>query len=181
MKNSLFKILILSLSVLFAFILVLLLFYNFSSLRTKSGSLVTEIGARLARLEKVRSIQDITKDLADISQNLKKIDIFVNPDQELNFITDVERLVTQNLLSHQLRLDVRNKKSAPFGGQTIPTTITVKGQYLNSLQFLVDLERLNHQVTINSIRILNLNSETEKLGVEMTLFAETYSYPEIEK
>ncbi len=104
------------------------------------------IERRYLQLRGAKRTIDLNKIKADTS---KLSAIFVQKNQELEFITTLESLATKNNLEQQIQLNPRSTNLLETIKIT-PIQITLSGDFLDTLKYLSDLEKLNYYINLNS-------------------------------
>jgi len=102
------------------------------------------------RYIKGQSLRQLTDNLEIIEPQLTTLDqIFIAQDQELEFITTLEQLAEDNNISQKINLTINDKLDNTY--QEIPVKISARGNYLNLMNYLTDLEALNYYINISSL------------------------------
>lgn len=141
-------------------IVVLLLFGAIMPLikgvKTKSSDYVNNIAATNNLYADWLSLRTAEKTLKKIDENRLE-NIFLNPDQSLNFIVAIENIVKRNNLHHEIRL-LTLSPTAPNKGTinqnpTLPFQLTIRGTFPDFMRLLKDLENLPYFVEIDIFEI----------------------------
>lgn len=144
-----------------------------------------EIETQRTNLEKkyakVQNLKQLAKNLNKIEPELDKLDqIFINKDDELGFITNLEKIATTNNINQKINLGgnqlIENKIY-----KKIPLQISTNGSFSDQLNYLINLESLNYYINIKSLEISqeknNIKNNTEKLpqtNLNFLITADTY-------
>ena len=100
--------------------------------------------------------------MASLSAKVKKIepfadrlaDVYINQNRELEFITTLEGIASENNISQSLNLNLDN--SNPTSGyNTVPLTINASGAYNDLLAYLISLETMKYYINVTSWQFLS--------------------------
>jgi Tfp pilus assembly protein PilO len=104
-----------------------------------------------------------------VESQLKRVDsIFVNKDRMLDFVTTIEGIAANDRINMKINISESASPTAGFYKNTLE--ISAKGNYLNIINFVEDLELLNYYI---NIRLLDIQKTTEDIYMNMS--AEFYS------
>ncbi len=118
-----------------------------------------------SKLANQMSVNKVKKDLIDVQVSVNKLDqVFIKPGKELEFISSIENLATQNKVTVDIKSDFNYPKGQ--GLKSIPLQITAEGSYDNLINFIKDLESLPYYYDFNTISIIN--------GSNLTLVGQIY-------
>lgn len=130
---------------------------------------------------KVQNLKQLTKNLNKIEPELNKLDqIFINKDDELGFITNLEKIATTNNIDQKINLGGNQLIESKIY-KKIPLQISTSGSFSDQLNYLINLESLNYYINIKSLEISqeknNIKNNTEKLpqtNLNFLITADTY-------
>lgn len=145
------------------FIIAILLFGVIMPLikgiKTKSSDYVNNMAATNNLYADWLSLQTAEKTLKKIDKNRLK-NIFLDPDQSLNFIVAVENIVKRNNLHHEIRIltlsPAAQNKGTINQNPALPFQLTVWGSFPNLMRLLKDIENLPYFVEIDIFEIQHL-------------------------
>lgn len=138
--------------------------------KAKSADFITTLG-------QINHLYDDWFLLKTAEKSLKKIDesrlenVFLDPDQSLNFILAVENIVKKNNLYHEIKVLTLSPVSSSQSGSapndqkinnqkaTLPFQITLWGAFPNLMRFLNNLENLPYFVEVDSFQIYGLSDK----------------------
>lgn len=96
--------------------------------------------------------------------------IFIKEGEELKFITKLEEIAAFHNLKQDLGLQA--VKDGGSGFHSVPSGVSVQGEFINILKYLKDLQQLNYYFNIFSITI---NSAGEEDSITANLQGEIYA------
>ncbi|NMC51725.1 type 4a pilus biogenesis protein PilO [Candidatus Kuenenbacteria bacterium] len=100
--------------------------------------------------------QNITtnqKNLNYVEKNLEALgEPFLKKGEELKFITDLERIATENGIEQEILFN-NDSGEAPGGAKIVPVEIRLNGGLHNTMNYINSLEKINYYININRIRI----------------------------
>ncbi len=103
--------------------------------------------------------------------------IFITVGEELKFITALEKIATQHNLEQEIKLQ-QNKNEQTDSYYTLPLSITARGNFIEILKYLKELEKLNYYFNVFS---LSASADSKNQGSKdvttFTLTGEVYSLP----
>lgn len=158
----------------FAVAIVAILFFLTYPYFQKISDLNTSIydqRVQLAILEQQRiNTEQTHADYNKIKNDFDDINkIFVNPDDMLNFISKLESITNQHSLTQQISLSTT---ATAFTNNTLPITLTTEGTWANTINYLIDLQRLDTYVSINSLSIAK-SGETVTTMISAKIFSQS--------
>ena len=107
----------------------------------------------------------------------KLTSVFIIEGEELNFITDLEKIASSYDLEQNLDLQP-NKNEINGFYYSLPLEIKIQGGFIEILKYLHDLDKLNYYINLSSITI---NTDTGGQKNNSTLKGEAYILPAEEK
>ncbi|NCO79963.1 hypothetical protein CO116_01805 [Candidatus Falkowbacteria bacterium CG_4_9_14_3_um_filter_38_19] len=144
-----------------------------------------EIEAQRIDLEtkflKGQNLKQLTKNLNEIEPNLIKLDqVFINQNKELKFITTLEQIANANKVGQKINLG----DSQPLENQIykkVPVQLFTQGNFINQLNYLLELESLNYYLNIKSLELspagviaAEADKEALPVNLKMLISADTY-------
>ena len=109
--------------------------------------------------------QDYNKIKNDIS-NISKI--FVNKDQILDLISALENIAATHSVVQNINLDPLLPSDS---NNVIPLRISLNGNWLNLIQYLDDLEKLDYYVVVNDLNFTK-NNESLNLSISANVYGQ---------
>lgn len=168
MKNSRYKIYYII--AIIAFLTIIILFGAIlpliNGIKAKSANTATMLSQTDNLYSDWFALKTAEKTLKKIDENRLE-NIFLNPDQSLNFIVAIENIIKNNNLYHEIKIltlspaSPKSDKNEP-AKPTLPFQITIWGTFPNFMRFLNNLENLPYFVEIDSLQINRL-SETDPI------------------
>lgn len=150
------------------------LFNSYAILNTRVNFISQTINLRQNLLKSTRRPELIQSEANQISQEISSFNFWISQGQELDLITVLEKIASQESVNQQIRLDLKDKKIASGGLEKIPIILTIKGSYNQLLNYLASLEELSQKIPIHNLKLTNQFSETSS-QVQMVLIGEIYS------
>jgi len=105
-------------------------------------------------------------------QKNKLLSAFITENQELEFITNLEKIATENKLTQNIRLHQNPDDQGDKIFYNLPLEVTAQGDFINIMKYLRDLETLSYYFNINSIS-LDSDGQTP-LSVSVNLKGSVY-------
>ncbi|OGY45456.1 MAG: hypothetical protein A2744_02095 [Candidatus Buchananbacteria bacterium RIFCSPHIGHO2_01_FULL_44_11] len=100
--------------------------------------------------------QLLKKTIEDFEQIKPKKDqltsAFLILGRELEFITSLEDIASQNQLIQNIQLNINEKKKREEFDE-VPVTLTLQGNFLQTMNYLASLEKLNYYINLTSLKI----------------------------
>lgn len=100
--------------------------------------------------------QNITtnqKNLNYVEKNLEALgEPFLKKGEELKFITDLERIATENGIEQEILFN-NDSGETSGGAKIVPVEIRLNGGLYNTMNYINSLEKINYYININRIRI----------------------------
>ncbi len=133
------------------------------------------------KYKKGQSLKKLSEDLRTVSPQISELDkIFIDEDNVLEFITAMEKIAGENRVSQNINL-LSSKSSQQNGYKKTPLQITTEGEFIDQLNYLINLEALDYYININSLELTYSGSKPSVPGartggsnVSMLIFADTY-------
>lgn len=106
-----------------------------------------------SRYEKRLSIKNAIKNFNSLQPQVPTLvkSIYLNPGNEIEFITSLETLAEKNRLSQTVNFDNTSGEAASQNTKKVPIEILLSGDYINIVKYIQDLEKLNFYLIITSI------------------------------
>ncbi|GEM_PF-4578276 len=125
--------------------------------------LAKEIQAEHDRIEPIvnRTLRyrSIKEDVESAKRELPKLTTLLIPEgQEVLLFTDLEKKSKQVNLVQKLQVGERNLKNTL---NTLPLSFTLQGTFLNTLRYIIELERMPILLTIENIQIQTASDQTD--------------------
>lgn len=122
--------------------------------------------------QEMKKISSLAKKIAIKTEKINKT--FLKNGHEVDFITDVENISTNNDV--KININLNDIKSAKENYKIMPITISIQGKSNNVVKFLNTIESSPYYININSIEISSNedyenNSQKE---ISLNITAETY-------
>ncbi len=97
------------------------------------------------------------KNMASLSTKVKKVEpfvdklmnVYINQNRELEFITTLEGIASENNISQSLNLNLDNSNQTS-SYNIVPLEISASGTYNNLLAYLIALETMNYYINVTS-------------------------------
>lgn len=123
--------------------------------------------------EKLESLYQEGKTLAQAKKEIQEIidkkqmleGIFLKEGQELEFITDLERIAQQFNISQDVRLG--SKESFKDQYKTMPITLSLQGNFNDLLEYFYQLEKFNFYFNAKSLTVNKLAGTDERLNISL--------------
>ncbi|MFH1233465.1 MAG: type 4a pilus biogenesis protein PilO [Patescibacteria group bacterium] len=179
-KINLRKKIIINLFTPFAIILALIFFIILPTIK-EINRINNEIEAQKINLEKKfikgQNLKQLSKNLKEIEFELTRLDdIFINKNNELEFITTLEKIAATNKVTQKINLG----NDQLIEGKTykkVPLQLSTQGNFTNQLNYLLNLESLNYYINIKSLEIFASKAiidNSAKEPLQMNLSVDTY-------
>ena len=174
-KFSLRKKIIINLFASLAVILALLFFIILPTIK-KINQIGYEIEAQRVELEKkfikAQNLKQLSKNLNEIKFELAKLDqVFINKDNELEFITALEKIAAANKIDQKINFGNEDKIY-----KKIPIQLLTQGNFADQLNYSLNLESMNCYINIKSLEIsaVKIIDSNAKGLIQMNILADTY-------
>lgn len=143
------------------------------------NSTITDQRTELEKLyEKGQFFRIVRCQLSTVEKDLPAIQsLFINPDDQLEFITNLESLANQYNLRLQLSLGaVENtlETAAPDTLVPIQTSLSLTGEYNNIQSFITNLENAQFLISISDISIRELPQDSTITPFQAQLHTTSY-------
>jgi len=157
---------------IYAVIIVFIILPTVKDLRVISKAIYNERVDLEKKYLKGQLLKKTVEDFKKIKPGEERLDaIFIVKGNELTFIQLLEEMANDNEVSQELFL----KKGQPAEElPSLPLEITIEGDYLNTLNYLNDLEQLDQYFNIDIINISTFGVES-KGTIKMTLEGKIYT------
>lgn len=103
-------------------------------------------------LKKVKEELNRVAPQTELLQNL-----FIFKGQELIFITALEELALKNKIEQEINLDISQQKEIEKDYKAIPLRLVLRGSFLEIFKYLLELERLDYYLNINSLHLESIS------------------------
>ncbi|MBU0880206.1 type 4a pilus biogenesis protein PilO, partial [Patescibacteria group bacterium] len=129
---------------------------------------------------KTQNLKQISAELNKMEPMLSKLDqVFINKNNELDFITLTEKIATINNVYQKINLGSdQSIKNETY--KKIPLQLSIQGDFINQLNYLISLESLNYYINIKSLELSKQEidiTNSKKLPLtwlNLKLIADTY-------
>lgn len=101
---------------------------------------------------------EIEKDLEELNR------AFINQDNTLDFITALENVASNNQVAQEFQLG--NKEETKKNINILPLQSSIRGNYINILNYLADIESLDYYVDIQSLSFITSQKGESQSGIE---------------
>lgn len=185
LKLSLEKKIILSIIFLVLFILSIIFFIILPAVKDIKD-IRDDIDSQRIDLEKRyingQNIRSLSEKLNKVESQIAILDqSFINKNCGLEFITTLEEIADKNKIVQKINLSAQINKNDDLY-KKIPVQFFTQGNFLNQLNYLIDLEALNYYINIKSIEIISGNfksldpndGDSNQSRVNMIIQADTY-------
>jgi len=120
---------------------------------------------------KGQSLKQLTENLKKTEPQLVILDqIFIKQDHELDFITKLEEIATQNNVAQTINLDIA-KINKDKSYQALPLRLSARGNYKNIMNYLISLEALNYYINIDSTDLSSASAKQSAVPEGQTTFS----------
>lgn len=169
---------------LFVFISALIFYLIIPSI-SNINKMGVEIDALIKDLDnkyyKGQSIEKLDENLKKIEPELENLNkILVSESSEIKFITDLEEVADENNVAQQINF----KKADEKNKEKIPIQLTSQGDFLNQINYLEDLERLDYYINVSSLEFSRsstisktpaiVGDATQNKNINMIISADVY-------
>lgn len=114
--------------------------------------------------------QNLKKSVADyekVKGHLEELEtIFVKKEEELKFITSLENLAEKNQIEQKIILNIQKEETKNLS-KTIPIQLNLRGNYLNLLEYLRDLEVLNYYINLKNVSFIKSDSKSSSALIKI--------------
>lgn len=135
-------------------------------IRLLRSQIITQKVELEKKLNRETNMSKLAEKLKKIEPQLEKFErIFINQNRELEFITTLEKIASENNVSQKINLAPK-KNDLDGIYKNVPITLAVNGNFINLRNYLVDLEALSYYLNISQLIITNTPSAgTSKLKI----------------
>ncbi len=103
-------------------------------------------------------LKQTLKDYQTIKPTLNQFaNIYVAPDNELDFITRLEKVATEQKVNQDITLGLADKKNKT---NKLPIQLHIDGSLANFVKYLTGLEQLDYYLNIETLRLGGYNKKT---------------------
>lgn len=117
-------------------------------------------------------------ELRAVSAKLTELDkLFIKKGHEIDFIAMLENIAKENNIKQKLNINNLEEINNCKGYKKAPLQIFTQGSFLDAMNYLAELERLDYYINIDKIDIAALdsaNNENGKENVKITISANAY-------
>lgn len=156
----------------YAAIIIFIIIPTINDIRDISRSIYNERVDLERKYLRGQLLKKTIKDFEKIKPQEEKLSsIFVKTGQELELITLLEDIANKNQVDLKINLKTTQKQ------QKIPSLtleIKIEGNYLNTLSYLNDLERLNYYFNVENLQISTYGQESTG-SVKLSLVGNIYT------
>ncbi|MBU0897947.1 MAG: type 4a pilus biogenesis protein PilO [Patescibacteria group bacterium] len=182
-KINLLKKIIINLIIFLSIIFTLISFIILPTIKN-INHIGSEIEIQKVDLEKkyikTQNLKQISAELNKMEPMLSKLDqVFINKNNELDFITLTEKIATINNVYQKINLGSdQSIKNETY--KKIPLQLSIQGDFINQLNYLISLESLNYYINIKSLELSKQEidiTNSKKLPLtwlNLKLIADTY-------
>lgn len=156
MKTKFFFTIIIILSSILT-IVVFAIWPNISRIK-KLNHAIYEQRVRLEKLYVQGQLLRTTREeLERVTPQLEILNnLFILKDGELEFITALEKIASQNKLEQKIELNLSQEKELEANYKAIPIRLVLKGDFLNTLKYLAEIERMDFYLNLGSLHLESL-------------------------
>lgn len=132
-------------------ILVSLVYFVILPSYTEISRINTEINDQLTVLMGKKVGGDIKDNLSNffkVKDELSNSAVFIKKGEELNFITEIEKLADIYQINQTPNIGKPEKEG---GSVFLPVELTLNGDFIKILKFINDLDKLNYYLIVNSM------------------------------
>ena len=106
-----------------------------------------------SRYEKRLSIKNAIRNFNSLQPQVPDLvkSIYLNPGNEIEFITSLEALADKNRVSQTVNFDNKGGDTSSQTAKKVPVEILLNGEYVNIVRYIQDLEKLDFYLIITSI------------------------------
>lgn len=102
---------------------------------------------------------------------------FLVIDKELEFITNLEKIASANSIEQTIALDInRIKKRENY--KEIPITLEIQGNFIQTMSYLNDLEKLSYYITLDALKINAISPEAGADQLKTVISGQIYAIDE---
>jgi Tfp pilus assembly protein PilO len=111
---------------------------------------------------RVRNFKQNNEEMKLVDEDIDKLDeVFVNYNEDLQFIETLENLASDNNINQKISLGkVESEGKDEF--EEITLEISAEGSFLNIMKYLISLETLNYYINISFLDISKVQTIVEK-------------------
>src|SRR3989344_1443922 len=103
-------------------------------------------------------------------EKVRLISIFIIENQELEFITELENIAAANHIEQQLNFQSNKNEGekSEKGFYSLPLEIKVQANFLETMRYLEDLEKMNYYYNIESVTIDTAGQNSDMIRLSLT-------------
>ena len=110
---------------------------------------------------KGQSLKQLKENLKKIKPELEMINnAFIVSGHELDFITTLENFAHKNNVEQKINMNAFKDLNESQVLQKIPLNLSLKGNFTNLINYLIDLEASHYYININSLEILSTSAKS---------------------
>lgn len=170
-KNNNTKSLLIK-NIIIYLIIILCIFYFFilptaSDIKDIRDNIIEKKIDKEKIINREKNISILSNKLKKIEPKIEKINnIFINQSRRREFIGTLEEVAIKSNVNNPIITPLDNQKEQG-AYQEIPLTISAEGTYDNIIHYLLELEKMNYYINIQSLEIIssskNINSQKSSL------------------
>lgn len=120
---------------------------------------------------KGQTLSKAKKELKEIEGKIPLVEkAFLLEGRELEFITSLEEISRRNNISQDINLGT--KQEFKNGYKVMPVNLSLRGDFVNFIKYLLEIEKLDFYFNIDSLNITTLPGEKNEINI--SLAAKTY-------
>ncbi|MFN3301789.1 MAG: type 4a pilus biogenesis protein PilO [Patescibacteria group bacterium] len=165
--------------IIYLIIIVGLIFLSFFFLVRPNFLAVKNLSQRIEYEQKtLEELRLKGQTLAKTKKEFKEIEgeipilerFFLIEGEELNFITSLEEIAQKNNISQEINLGTKQNFKNSY--KVMPVNLSLKGSFINFINYLREIEKLDFYFNIDSLNITTISPEKDEINVSLT--AKTY-------
>ena len=149
-------------SLLIFFIIYFIIFPRVKFIRENGREIIERRVFLEEQYIRARNFKENNEEMKLVDADIQKLDeVFVNYDNDLQFIETLEKIAIDNNVNQKISLGaIKNEEISEF--EKITLEISANGNFLNIMNYLIDLETLNYYINISSLDIFESKVDIER-------------------
>jgi len=132
------------------FIIYIALIPTLDAIKIKRAEIVTQKIELELKLNKEKNMASLSTKVKRIEPYVDRLaNVYINQNRELEFITTLEGIASDNNVLQSLNLDLDNSNQAS-GYNIVSLEINASGRFSDVLSYLISLETMNYYINVTS-------------------------------
>ena len=111
-------------------------------------------------------LKNITEELKEVEMDFEKLSkVLIGKNQELSFITCLEKIANENQLIQNLKINTAQELNKD-NYKILPINISLQGDFFQLVKYLIELNKLDYYINIKNLSINKIRgAENSKINI----------------